>query len=256
MRENLGFFIVLIALLLCGPFALAQETSSGSSSGVGIFLEALYGTASIKSDELNDAREHFRYNSTTYADGTFNKMSLMGFSLGYKIYDWFAILARYEQSSQKLPETNITGGPPAPYTVAESFLYDSAYILLDFPFEFGAGFFVSARMGLGYALKYEFHQKLAGSNWSEDLVWRANPIGYKIGATFGYAFTSYFALFTEAMMESIHSELKTTKAYPNLNINNVPIESNQTYDNLHGKRRAVDVSMSGLRTSVGLRLTF
>jgi hypothetical protein len=214
----------------------------------GVWFEGVYGHSSVPMDGLNEYRSKLLWNGTTPTAGKIQNPDYSGASLGARFLFHTMLSFRYENQVQRLVGTSI---PATSYSVCDSVIYEPISINLDLPINIGSVMFTIGG-GMGYALTYQYHQKLNGGT-GEDVIWQAHPVSTRARISLGYRLIRSVALFGEVNYESVKSGLKAYKDYQTT-ASGSAIAMNQDLKNANGDKTVVD--LSGLRYGVGLRLMF
>lgn len=240
-----AILVISLFLFVCGPqaHALRGARASSFSSGGDWKFALTYDMTSIAAKDLNDERDSFKWSNTTSTDGTIGALTGFTAAFGGKVGEGMLLL-EYNTLSQTLGKTQITT-----YSVTDGFKYDSVYLLYDYPLMTGDWSF-DIGLGLGYALKYEFHNE---TSYGEDVTWKGNPLAYKVRGSLCYGLSESIRALFEVQYEMVSSELEAAKDYPMTTIGGVPIASGQKFMK---NGSALKVDMSGIRLGLGLAFVF
>lgn len=251
-------FIVLVLSFAAVP-GLAQKRGSpsvaparpSSGSSVRFRLLANYDFVMTNPSELNSQREAFFWNSTTATQGSFNNMN--GFTVGGSYYLGEGFLGvEYSHVLQELANTLIA---PGTYSVKDTFNYDTVYIVYDWVFNKGANQSYELGLGIGQAIKYQYHNIVSNGGVTEDLFWQATPMVFKARAYYSYHFSNHVRARLGATYENAtSSSLKADSNHPTVIVNGTGVVSGQTLKNSNGSDTKVDIS--GLRLSAGIVVAF
>ncbi|MEK6628775.1 MAG: hypothetical protein AABY53_09125 [Bdellovibrionota bacterium] len=201
--------------------------------------------------DLNSQRSTFLWNGTTPTLGTFGNMNGFTVGAGYLAGSGFLGL-EYSSAVQELSNTLI---PPGTTSVQDTLNYDVAYVVYDWLFNKAPNQSYEFGLGLGQTLKFQFHNIFTSSGVTEDLIWQATPMVFKVRANYNYHFSSSFKLRVGATYENATSSSLTASAnHPTINIAGSPVVSGQPLRNNAGQNVKVDIS--GFRINAGLVLAF
>lgn len=252
------FFIVFV-LSISTFTAQAQKRGSPSvaparpsSGSVKFRLLANYDFIMTSPGDLNNQRSENLWNSTTATQGVFNNLN--GFSVGggYMLSQGFLGL-EYSHATQDLPNTLIA---PGTYSVKDSFNYDTVYLLYDWVFNKGANQSYELGLGIGQAIKFQYHNIFTNGAITEDLYWQATPLVFKARAHYNYHFSSNVRLRLGATYENAtSSSMKADSNHPTVTINGLGVVSGQNLKSvISGADTKVDIS--GFRLNAGLVVAF
>lgn len=253
-----SFFIIFIVSISAFTVpALAQKGGSPSAPPVkpkgsaDYRILANYDYIMTSPGDLNSYRSQYLWNSTTATQGTFNNMNGFTIGAGYLLGNGFAGL-EYSHAIQELPNTLIT---PTSTSVKDSLNYDTIYIVYDWLFNQGPKQSYELGLGVGQAFKYEYHNVLSDGNATEDVIWQATPVVFKLRANYNFHFSNNIRFRVGGTYENAtSSSMKASTNHPTININGSPIISGQNLKYANGSDVKIDVS--GLRLNVGLAVAF
>lgn len=228
--------------------SLILFSASSSVHASGIWIEGLYGQSSTPMTELNQYRKGFLWNNSTASEGDLHNLNYAGASLGARFLFHTILSFRYEQRVQRLKGKDVPG---TGYSVSDGFVYEPLYLMLELPMFIG-NWTLTVGGGAGYALTYQYHQKLAGSQ-GEDVIWQGHPIGTRARVSLGYRFFRHVSLFAEGIYENVKSELTAYKDYQTTAYGQ-GIQMGQYLQDGSGKKTVAD--LSGLSYGLGLRFMF
>lgn len=251
------FFTILILSLTSistaaerGSPSVAPARPSGGSP-VNFRLLANYDFIMTSPSELNDQRSQNLWNSTTATQGSFNNFN--GYTIGASYFMGKGFLGvEYSHALQELPNTLIA---PGTYSVQDTFVYDSVYLLYDWVFNKGANQSYELGLGLGQALKFQYHNIFTNGNVTEDLYWQATPMVFKARAHYSYHFSKHVRFRLGATYEnSTSSSMKADSNHPTITVGGSGIVAGQTLKGAGATDTKVDIS--GFRLSAGLVVAF
>lgn len=258
MKTNFFRIFFPLVLSLTGIAAVAQSRGSPSvaparpsSGSVKFRLLANYDFIMTNPSELNDQRSQNLWNSTTATQGTFNNLN--GFTIGgsYLMGRGF-LCVEYSHALQELPNTLIA---PGTYSVKDSFNYDTVYVLYDWVFSKSAKQSYELGLGVGQAIKFQYHNVFTNGSVTEDLFWQATPMVFKARAHYSYHFSDHVRLRVGATYENAtSSSMKADSNHPTITVNGGGVVSGQTLKNASGSDTKVDIS--GLRFNAGIVVAF
>lgn len=252
------FFVVLVLSLTAmsvgaqgrgSPSVAPARPSTGSP--VNFRLLANYDFIMTSPNELNDLRTQNLWNSTTATQGTFNNMN--GFTIGGGYFMGKGFLGvEYSHALQELPNTLIA---PGTYSVQDTFIYDSVYVLYDWVFNKGGNQSYELGLGIGQALKFQYHNIFSNGGVTEDLFWQATPMVFKARAGYSYHFSNHVRVRVGATYENAtSSSMKADSNHPTITVNGGGVVSGQTLKSGSGADTKADIS--GFRLNAGLVVAF
>lgn len=201
--------------------------------------------------DLNDHRSTLLWNNTTPSQGKLNNLAGFSVGAGYRLGPGF-LGVEYNRASQELANTPIL---PTALSVRDTFEYEAAYLLYDFVIQPGPAHSFEFGGGVGYAVKYQFHNLLTNNGSQEDVYWQSNPMVYKARAAYNYHLTENFVFRIGAAYEyAVANTLTADSNHPTVLLNGSTIISGQTLRNSSGQ--AVKADISGVRLHVGGALSF
>lgn len=210
-----------------------------------------YDYSMIAPGDLNDYRARQQWNNTTPSQGTFNSMH--GFTVGGGLRlgpGYFGV--EYNRSYQELNNTQITATTTF---VQDTFEYESVFAIYDLGFEINESNSFEIGGGVGYALKYRYHNVLTANGVQEDVYWQDQPIAFKLRAFYNYHFTPNIMIRAGGTYEYVTSNDMTVDGnHPTVVVNGAAIINGQKLRNQDGSNVTVD--MSGLRLSIGAAVAF
>lgn len=232
------------------PFMVTSNNATPTSTAK-FRLLANYNYSLITPNDLNDYRAGLLWNNTTRTQGTFN--NLQGFSIGagYKVEDGFLGI-EYSHEFQELTNTAIQ---PSTLYVQDTFEYDAIYAVYDYVIDRG-NYSYELGGGIGYAIKYQYHNLLSNNGATEDVYWEANPIVAKVRAHFNYHFSDNVRARVGAAYEyATSSSMQADSNHTSVTINGSSVRSGQSLKKI-GTNDDVTVDMSGLRLTAGIVVAF
>lgn len=251
-----SFFIIFI-VSTSALTTQAQKRGSPSvapakpSGSVNYRILANYDYIMTSPGDLNSYRSQFLWNGTTVTQGTFSNMNGFTIGAGYLIGAGFASI-EYTHASQDLPNTLIT---PSTTSVKDSFNYDTVYVVYDWLFNQGPTQSYELGLGVGQAIKYEYHNLLSNGSVTEDLIWQATPVVFKLRGNYNFHFSNNVRFRLGATYENATSSaMKADSNHPTITVNGSPVISGQNLKYANGSDVKVDIS--GLRLNVGLVVAF
>lgn len=252
-------FIIIIFISIAAHSVFAQKRGSpsvapakpsASKSAVNYRLLANYDFVMTSPSDLNNQRSQFLWNNTTATQGTFGNMNGFSVGAGYLAGQGFLGL-EYAHTSQDLSNTLIS---PGTFSVKDSFNYDTVYLLYDWLLGQGPNQSYELGLGVGQAIKFQYHNILSGSGTTEDLIWQATPVVFKLRAHYNHYFSNNVRFRVGATYENAtSSSMKADSNHPTIIINGSGVVSGQTLKTA-GSDTKVDIS--GLRLSAGLVVAF
>ena len=252
-------FFIIFALSFSAATGQAQKRGSPSvapakpsmGSPVKFRFLANYDFVMTSPSDLNNQRAQFLWNSATATQGTFNNMNGFAIGGGYFLNQGF-LGVEYSHVLQDLSNTLIS---PGTYSVKDSFNYDTVYVLYDWVFNKGANQSYELGLGVGQAIKFQYHNIITTGNVTEDLFWQSTPIVFKARAHYSYHFSDNVRLRLGATFENAtSSSMKADSNHPTITVNGTGIVSGQTLKNTSGSDTKVDIS--GFRLNAGLVVAF
>lgn len=223
-----------------------------STGNVKFRLLANYDFVMTSPSDLNNHRSVSLWNSTTATQGTFNNMSGFDIGAGYFMNQGF-LGVEYAHTTQELPNTLIS---PGSYSVKDTFVMDTIYVVYDWVFNKGANQSYELGLGIGQAIKFQFHNIFTTGAVTEDLYWQANPIIFKVRANYNYHFSSHVRARLGATYENATSStMKADSNHPTITIGGTGVVSGQTLRN-PSTGADTKADMSGFRLNAGLVVAF
>lgn len=214
-------------------------------------LLGMYDYAMSNPKDLNDHRSTLLWNNTTASQGKINNLAGFSVGAGYRLGPGF-VGFEYNRASQEQANTPIL---PTTLSVRDTFEYEAAYFLYDFVIQPGPSHSFEFGGGVGYAVKFQFHNLLTNNGSQEDVYWQSNPMVYKARAAYNYHLTENFVFRLGAAYEyAVANSLTADSNHPTVTINGSTIISGQTLRNSSGATVKADIS--GLRLHVGGALSF
>lgn len=213
---------------------------------------ATYDYVLVNPKDLNDQRSATMWDNTTRSEGNFN--ALGGFTVGggYRLGPGFVGI-EYNHDSQELANTLIL--PSNTKSIRDTFEYDAVYALYDLVYQPSLNHSFEVGGGVGYAIKYEFHNILSNSGTTEDLYWQDHPLVFKVRANYNYHINENFIVRAGADYEyATSSNMTADSSHPSIIINGGTVISGQTLRTNTGQD--VKVDMSGFRLHIGGVLAF
>ncbi len=222
--------------------------SSSRASSVNFRLMANYDLVMTSPGDLNNFHSNMTWGASTHPQGTFNNMN--GFSLGAGFLAGPGFLGlEFNSAIQELPSTQII---PTSSTIQDTLDYQTVYAVYDWVNNLNANSSYELGMGVGYALKYQYHWVLTAGATTEDVIWQANPMVFKVRANYNYHFSDNVRLRAGATYEyATSTNLKASASHPTVGTG---IVSDQPLRYATGQDVKVDIS--GLRLNVGLVVAF
>ena len=254
-----SFFVILVLSLTTiashaqsrgSPSVAPAKPSSGSA--VNFRLLANYDFIMTSPSDLNNQRaQPPLWNSTTATQGSFNNMN--GYTLGGGYFMGKGFLSvEYSHALQELPNTLIA---PGTYSVQDTLIYDAVYVLYDWVFNKSGNQSYELGLGLGQAIKFQYHNILTSGGVTEDLYWKATPMVFKARANYSYHFSDHVRVRVGATYENAtSSSMKADSNHPTITINGAAVVSGQTLKSPGGTDTKVDIS--GFRFNAGLVVAF
>ena len=226
-------------------FSTAKPEAAGKIPFIRMF--ANYDFVMVSPSSLNDTRANTLWGSTTPTRGTFS--GLNGFSVGGSLLMGPGYLgAEYAFAVQELDDTLIV---PTTNKVHDSFDYQSVYAVYDLAYEINESSSWEVGGGIGYAVTYQYHNVFESNGTTEEVIWQANPILFKVRAFYNYHFSENLRARLGASYEYATSDQLTADSnHPTIGTG---IISGQPLRNTGGQNQVVD--MSGLRLSAGIVIT-
>lgn len=254
-----AFFAILALAFLTTTSAKAQSRGSPSvaparpsgGSAVNFRLLANYDLIMSSPSDLNDQRTQNLWNSTTATQGSFNNLN--GFTVGGGYFTGKGFLGiEYSHALQELPNTLIA---PGTYSVKDSLNYDAVYVLYDWVFNNSAKQSYELGLGIGQAIKFQYHNVFTNGSVTEDLFWQATPLVFKARANYSYHFSNHVRLRMGATYENAtSSSMKADSNHPTITVNGGGVVSGQTLKGTSGSDTKVDIS--GFRFNAGIVVAF
>lgn len=242
--------LIILLITLSALITQAQQRGSPSvaprtaKSKIKYRLMANYDLAMTNPSALNDYRSVAKWSGTTVTEGTFNNMNGFSVGAGYLLNSGFIGL-EYSHSFQDLPNTYV---PPGTFRVQDTFNYDTVYLTYDWlinpAIELGAG--------IGQTLKFQYHNILTSGSVTEDVIWQATPMVFKVRAAYNFHMSSTFKFRIGASYESAaSSSVQADSNHPTVGTG---ITSGQSLKGADGSDVKVDIS--GLHLNAGLVVAF
>lgn len=257
MKSNISrIFLILTALSVFTLGAQAQQGSPSvapatpnNNTQFRVLAEYVYSMTSP--GDLNSYRGSQLWNNTTPSQGTFAGMQ--GFTVGGGLRAGPGFLGlEYNRNFEELPNTQI--GATTTY-VQDTLEYESIYALYDYVITIDSNQSFELGGGIGYALKYQYHNFLSSNGVQEDVVWKDQPMAFKVRAFYHYHFTPNILLRAGAQYEYVTSSNMTSDAnHPTVVVNGAAVLNGQKLRKSTGED--VKVDLSGLRLSVGATFAF
>ncbi len=254
------FRTILIVLVLSLSAITTQAEKRGdpsvaparpTTSGTSIRILANYDFIMTSPGDLNTQRAGNLWNSTTATQGTFNNMNGFTLGAGYSVKQG-VLGVEYSHALQELANTLIA---PGTYSVKDSINYDTIYLTYDWLYTKAANQSYELGLGIGQAIKFQFHNLFTTGAVTEDLYWQATPVVFKLRAHYNYHFSSNVKLRLGATYElASSSSMKADSNHPTITINGSGVVSGQPLRNATGSDTKVDIS--GFRLSAGLVVAF
>lgn len=251
------FFLILSTLSSLTAYAQAQQgspsvapaPSPAHNTQFRVLAEYVYSMSSP--GDLNDYRSKQLWNNTTASQGTFSGMQ--GFTVGGGLKAGPGFLGlEYSRSFEELPNTQI--GATTTY-VQDTFEYESIYALYDYVIVIDQNQSLELGGGIGYAMKYQYHNFLTSNGVQEDVVWKDEPMAFKVRAYYHYHFTPNVILRAGGSYEYVtSSDMKSDANHPTVVVNGAAVINGQKLRKASGEN--VKVDMSGLRLSIGATFAF
>ncbi|AGH95477.1 hypothetical protein [Pseudobdellovibrio exovorus] len=205
----------------------------------------------VSPSDLNDYRSRQLWNNTTASQGTFSSMNGFTVGGGMRLGSGFLGL-EYTRSFQELNNTQVTATTTF---IQDTFEYESVFALYDLAFEIDDQNSFELGGGIGYALKYRYHNVLTANGVQEDVYWQDQPMAFKVRAFYNYHFTPNIIIRAGGQYEYVTSgDMTVDGNHPTVVVNGGAIINGQKLRNQDGS--AVKVDMSGLRLSIGAAVAF
>jgi hypothetical protein len=223
-------------------FAPAKPDNTPAPALIKMF--ANYDFVMVNPSSLNDTRANTLWGTTTATRGNFS--GLNGFSVGGSLLVGPGYLgAEYAYAIQELDETLII---PTTTRAHDTFDYSSIYAVYDLAYVIDNQSSWDVGGGIGYALTYQFHNVFESNGTTEEVIWQANPILFKVRAGYSYHFSENVRARLGATYEYATSDQLTADSnHPTIGTG---IITGQPLRNTSGSNQVVD--MSGFRLSAGL----
>lgn len=257
MKFNiLSSFFIIFVVSISVHTASAQSGSPSvaparPSNSVNYRILANYNYIMTSPSDLNDHRSQFLWNGTTASQGTFSNMNGFSVGIGYLVGRGFLGL-EYAHGTQDLASTLIS---PSTTTVKDSLDYDTVYLVYDWLLNQGPKQSYELGVGVGQAIKFQYHNVLSAGGTTEDLIWQATPIVFKVTAHYNFHFSHNVKFRVGAAYESATSStMKADTNHPTITVNGSPVISGQNLKYANGADVKVDIS--GPRLSAGLVVAF
>lgn len=226
--------------------APARPLSGSKPNSPTYRLMANYDYIMTNPSDLNNFNKGIVWNGTTQVQNSFSNLNGFTIGFGYLIGNGY-LGFEYSLASQQLPSTTII---PTSQTIQNTLDYQPLYISYDWLFSQGPKQSYELGGGLGYAMKYQYHWLLSNAGTTEEVIWQANPILFKVRANYNYHFSNNIRIRLGAAYEyATSSSLKADSSHPTLGVT-----SGQNLRWAGGQD--VKVDMSGFRLNAGLVVAF